>query len=99
MDRPSGDEKSATFAFGIEKQSGNDVLRIVDGAIGYSEQPLARNIDFAITRGDSIALVGPNGIGKSTLLKTIIEKLSLLSGQIDYGANISIGYYDQEQAN
>ncbi len=99
MDRPSGDEKSATFAFGIEKQSGNDVLRIVDGAIGYSGEPLARNIDFAITRGDSIALVGPNGIGKSTLLKTIIEKLSLLSGQIDYGANISIGYYDQEQAN
>ena len=52
-----------------------------------------------LTRSESIALVGPNGVGKSTLLKTIIKKLSPLEGEIKYGTNISIGYYDQQQAD
>ncbi|HBZ09782.1 MAG TPA: ABC transporter ATP-binding protein [Bacillus bacterium] len=99
MDRPAGDEKSASFSFSIEKQSGNDVLLVVDGAVGYNGKPLAKNVELSITRGDSIALVGPNGIGKSTLLKTIIKKLPLLSGDIKYGSNVQIGYYDQEQAD
>ncbi|WP_144463604.1 ABC-F family ATP-binding cassette domain-containing protein [Siminovitchia fortis] len=99
MDRPAGDEKSASFSFSIDKQSGNDVLSLVDGAIGYDGNPLAKNIGLSLTRGDSIALVGPNGIGKSTLLKTIIKKLPLLAGDIKYGSNVQIGYYDQEQAD
>ncbi|MBS4220772.1 ABC-F type ribosomal protection protein [Bacillus sp. FJAT-49711] len=98
MDRPAGGDKSASISFGIEKQSGNDVLKIRDAAIGYGNTPLSRNIRFSIFRRDSIALVGPNGVGKSTLLKTIIKKLKLLSGNIDYGTNVTIGYYDQEQA-
>ncbi|VEF49444.1 ABC transporter-like protein [Bacillus freudenreichii] len=99
MDRPAGDEKSASFSFTIEKQTGNDVLSVDDGAVGYDGEPLAANIDLSISRGDSIALVGPNGIGKSTLLKTIIKKLPILSGEIKYGSNVQIGYYDQEQAD
>lgn len=98
MDRPAGDEKSASFSFEIERQSGNDVLHAESLSIGY-EEVIAGNLSFAITKGDSIALVGPNGIGKSTLLKTIIKTLPALSGTIRYGTNVSIGYYDQEQAN
>lgn len=98
MDRPQGDEKSASFGFQIERQSGNDVLMIEDLAIGYGQEPVSKYISFRITRGESIALVGPNGIGKSTLLKTIVNKLSLIDGGIRFGSNVTIGYYDQELA-
>lgn len=98
MKRPGGEEKSASFTFTIEKQTGNDVLRVLDGAIGYDREPLAKDVNLSLTRGDSIALVGPNGVGKSTLLKTIIKKLPLLAGEMKYGSNVQIGYYDQEQA-
>ncbi|MBT2690931.1 ABC-F family ATP-binding cassette domain-containing protein [Bacillus sp. ISL-47] len=97
MDRPLGDEKSASFGFDIERQSGNEVLNIKSLAVGY-EDKVSENISFRLARGDSIALVGPNGIGKSTLLKTIVKKISALSGDIQYGSNVTIGYYDQEQA-
>ncbi|MDE3840731.1 multidrug ABC transporter ATP-binding protein [Bacillus methanolicus] len=98
MDRPLGDEKSASFSFDIERQSGNDVLKVHELAVGYKGNKVSDNISFRITRGESIALVGPNGIGKSTLLKTIVKKLPALSGEIQYGSNVTIGYYDQEQA-
>ncbi|WP_264741134.1 ABC-F family ATP-binding cassette domain-containing protein [Cytobacillus firmus] len=97
MDRPLGDEKSASFGFDIERQSGNEVLNIHSLSIGY-EEIVSENISLRLARGDSIALVGPNGIGKSTLLKTIIKKISSFSGEIQYGSNVTIGYYDQEQA-
>jgi ATP-binding cassette, subfamily F, member 3 len=100
MEKPAGDEKVASFSFDIERQSGNDVLIAEDVAVGYDEnKPLIRNIRFRITRGESIALVGPNGIGKSTLLKAIVNKLPLQSGHFRYGSNVQIGYYDQNQAD
>lgn len=99
IEKPIGDEKSASFSFDIERQSGNDVLIAEDVAVGYDMgKPLIRNIRFRITRGESIALVGPNGIGKSTLLKAIVNKLPLQSGHFRYGSNVQIGYYDQNQA-
>ncbi|ESU31597.1 multidrug ABC transporter ATP-binding protein [Bacillus sp. 17376] len=98
MDRPMGDEKSASFSFQIERQSGNDVLKVHTLAVGYQNEVVSENISFNLSRGDSTALVGPNGVGKSTLLKTIVEKLPSITGNIQYGSNVSIGYYDQEQA-
>ncbi|WP_433746659.1 ABC-F family ATP-binding cassette domain-containing protein [Falsibacillus pallidus] len=98
MDKPLGDEKSASFHFEIERQSGNEVLQVTDGSIGYNGQAVSNGINVRITKGESIALVGPNGIGKSTLLKTIVERLPLLQGNVHLGTNVSIGYYDQEQA-
>ena len=98
MDRPLGDEKSATFSFEIEKQSGNDVLTVESLAVGYEGKKVSEDISFRAYKGESIALVGPNGIGKSTLLKTIIKRLPQLAGTIRYGTNLAIGYYDQEQA-
>jgi ATP-binding cassette, subfamily F, member 3 len=97
-DRPLGDEKSASFGFQIDKQSGNEVLKADSIAIGYDGAEISNGISFRITRGESIALVGPNGVGKSTLLKTIIDKLSPIAGDFQHGSNVFIGYYDQEQA-
>lgn len=100
LDRPQGDEKSARFSFDIQKQTGNDVLRIENLAGGYSDsKPLFANIHFMLNRSESVALLGPNGIGKSTLLKVITKQLNPLAGTIKYGSNVMIGYYDQEQAN
>ena len=98
MGSPEGDEKSATFSFTIERQSGNDVLAVNDLSIGYSDKLISSNINMRVFREDSIALVGPNGVGKSTLLKTVVKDLPALAGSISYGTNVSIGYYDQEQA-
>lgn len=99
MSKPLGDEKSANFHFDITKQSGNEVLRVQDLTISYENQPpLLTEVSFMLTRGESAPLVGPNGIGKSTLLKTLIDTLKPDQGTISYGSNVSVGYYDQEQA-
>ncbi|WP_020063197.1 ABC-F family ATP-binding cassette domain-containing protein [Bacillus sp. 123MFChir2] len=99
IEKPIGDTKSASFHFDIDKQSGNDVLQVKNITIGYNNEPIIQNIHFQLTRGDSVALVGPNGIGKSTLLKSLVDKLCPLNGTFSFGSNVSIGYYDQEQAN
>ena len=98
MDSPDGDEKSANFGFTIERQSGSDVLSIDDLSIGFSQIEISTNIRMRVFREDRIALVGPNGVGKSTLLKTIVKDIQALAGDIRYGTNVQIGYYDQEQA-
>ncbi|MGE7767765.1 ABC-F family ATP-binding cassette domain-containing protein [Peribacillus sp. NPDC096540] len=99
LDKPQGDEKSANFSFQIERQSGNEVLHLHDLAIGYEGETVSKNINSRMTKGESIALVGPNGVGKSTLLKTIISKLPAISGDFRFGTNVEVSYYDQEQAN
>ncbi|WP_026693057.1 ABC-F family ATP-binding cassette domain-containing protein [Peribacillus kribbensis] len=99
LDRPQGDEKSASFSFGIERQSGNEVLQTSSLAIGYEGGIVAKDISIRVSRGDSIAIVGPNGVGKSTLLKTIINALPPLGGAFKLGTNVKVGYYDQNQAN
>ena len=98
MESPDGDEKSARFTFSIDRQSGNDVLAIDDLAIGYDNGPVSENLNMRVYRGERIAIIGPNGVGKSTLLKTIVKHHSPLSGEIKYGTNVQFGYYDQEQA-
>lgn len=97
-DRPLRDDKTVNFSFTINKQSGNDVLRVEKLSTGYGDTAILSNIDLDIKRGESVALIGPNGVGKSTLLKTIVGQLSPLSGSIQFGSNVSIAYYDQEQA-
>lgn len=97
---PEGNEKSASFQFEINRQSGNDVLKATNISVSYDqENSVIRNVSFSIQRGDSIALVGPNGVGKSTLLKAITKVVSNVNGEFLYGSSVTIGYYDQEQAN
>lgn len=98
MTAPDGDEKSASFTFPIGRQSGNDVLAIEDLAIGYEDVSISKHLNMHAYRGERIAIIGPNGVGKSTLLKTIVQKQKALAGEIRYGTNVQFGYYDQEQA-
>ncbi|MFD1929614.1 ABC-F family ATP-binding cassette domain-containing protein [Sporosarcina siberiensis] len=98
MESPDGEEKSAKFTFSIDRPSGNDVLAFDDLAIGYDGVPVSEGLDMRVYKGDRIAIIGPNGVGKSTLLKTIIKKHDTLAGTIRYGTNVQFGYYDQEQA-
>ncbi|WP_270660558.1 ABC-F family ATP-binding cassette domain-containing protein [Enterococcus thailandicus] len=99
LDRPQGDEKQAHFLFHAEKPSGNVVLQVEDAAIGYDGEVLSEPINLDVRRQEAIALVGPNGIGKSTLLKSIIHQLPFIRGNQHLGTNVTIGYYDQGQAD
>ncbi len=98
MDSPDGNEKSASFTFTIDRPSGNDVLAIDDLAIGYNGNAVSSNLNLRVYKQDRIAIIGPNGVGKSTLLKTIVKAQEPLAGSIRYGTNVQFGYYDQEQA-
>lgn len=99
LDRPPGSEKSASFSFDINRQSGNEVLRATGLHVAYGGHSIFRNLDLALDRGESVALIGPNGAGKSTLLKALMKAIPLQDGTVRLGSNVTIGYYDQEQAN
>ncbi len=101
VDKPLGDETRATFSFQINRRSGNDVLNIDELSFQYpqADKPLFTNIQLRVNRGDRIAIIGPNGIGKSTLLQIITNQLTPTYGTVQHGTNVQIGYYDQEQAN
>ena len=92
-----GQERRVTLSFNIIRPSGLEVLQVNNLSIGYTGLPLSRNLNFLINKGERVALVGPNGIGKSTLLKTIASLLPPLEGQLKLGSHVQIGYYDQEQ--
>ncbi|NAM29768.1 ABC-F family ATP-binding cassette domain-containing protein [Staphylococcus epidermidis] len=97
IDKPMIDARSANIQFGFDRNTGNDVMHIHDLKIGY-DSPITLPINLEIFKGDHIAIIGPNGVGKTTLIKTIAEKQHKLGGQIIFGANLQIGYYDQKQA-
>lgn len=99
LDKPKGDEKSARFKFQPAKESGNVVLTVNDAAVGYDNKIISAPIQLDIRKLDAVALVGPNGIGKSTLLKSLVDDIPLIQGEKRFGANVEVGYYDQEQAN
>ncbi|KRL63082.1 ABC-F family ATP-binding cassette domain-containing protein [Lactobacillus psittaci] len=82
--------------FKADRPSGKEVLIAQDLTIGYPDKTMVKDISFQVNKGDRVAIIGPNGIGKSTLLKTIMKKLAIKSGSIKYGASLDIGYYDQE---
>ncbi|RCX20505.1 ATP-binding cassette subfamily F protein 3 [Fontibacillus phaseoli] len=101
MDRPLGDLKKANFTFEAEIMSGKEVLH-ADGlsyAFEPGSSPLFRGVSFYLRRGETVALIGPNGIGKSTLLKILTGDLQPSSGSITWGAKVKVGYYDQEQSH
>lgn len=97
INKPILDAKSANIEFDFERNTGNDVFHIKNLAIGY-DTPITSNINLEVTKGDHIAIIGPNGIGKSTLIKTIANLQPEIAGEITKGANLKIGYYDQKQA-
>ena len=96
---PKINDKSIGITFEIDRRSGNDVLKVEDLTVGYPDQVISNHLDFHINRLDRVALIGPNGIGKSTILKTVAGDLPKISGEIYYGKSLDMGYFDQEQAN
>jgi ATP-binding cassette subfamily F protein 3 len=78
----------------IASPSGKDVLKLVKGVVGYTS-PIAKNLSLSIQRGQRIAIIGANGIGKSTLVKTLAGSLPLLGGELTFGHNIMLGYHAQ----
>jgi ATP-binding cassette subfamily F protein 3 len=94
LDRPGQALRKMGVHFDIEEMSGQDVLDAHNLAT-----PIFQHIQLRLRRGDSAAIIGPNGIGKSTLLKVLLGMQSPQAGTIHWGANVTIGYYDQEQAD
>lgn len=100
LEKPVMEQTMSGFTFEIERTSGNDVLTVRDLTIGYGkENPIVSKINFRIERNERVAIVGPNGIGKSTLLKTLCRRIQPIHGEIQWGSQIKIGYYDQELSN
>ncbi len=99
LDKPTAGQKSANMTFHADKVSGNVVLTVTDAAIGYDDQILSEPINIDAKKFDAIAIVGPNGIGKSTLIKSIVGQIPFIKGTSTYGANVEVGYYDQTQSN
>ena len=97
VERPITSDKKVSFSFEIDRLSGNEVVKVKEVSVGYKDKTLASGLSFQMERGERVALIGPNGIGKSTLLKTIVGQQPPLQGEISIGANVTIGYYDQEQ--
>ncbi|GIP39983.1 putative ABC transporter ATP-binding protein YdiF [Paenibacillus sp. J31TS4] len=100
IDKPLGDLKRASFSFEIERMTGRDVLHAERLAVAFEAgKPLFRGAGFDLTRGETAALIGPNGIGKSTLLKVLTGQREPDAGSYMWGTNVAIGFYDQEQSN
>ncbi|KGE19156.1 ABC-F family ATP-binding cassette domain-containing protein [Paenibacillus wynnii] len=98
LDKPMGDLKKANFSFEPDFMSGKEVLQVRDAAVAFVEgEPLFTGASFELRRGETAALIGPNGIGKSTLLQCLIGSREPSAGIVNWGAKVKIGYYDQEQ--
>lgn len=97
LDKPLGELKKAHFSFEIDRQSGKEVLHAADLSVSFSGKRLFDRVSFELRRGETVALIGPNGIGKSTLLKALIGRQTTDGGSIRWGTNVKLGYYDQEQ--
>ena len=101
MDRiemPKVNDHSIGITFEVQRRSGNDVLKTEDLSVGYDNQPISQHINLDVSRLERVALIGPNGIGKSTILRTLAGRLDKLDGSIFYGQSLDMGYFDQEQA-
>ena len=98
LDKPEAGKKSANMTFQSEKTSGNVVLTVENAAIGYDGEVLSEPINLDLRKMNAIAIVGPNGIGKSTFIKSIVDQIPFIKGEKRFGANVEVGYYDQTQS-
>ncbi|CEJ75175.1 ABC transporter ATP-binding protein [[Clostridium] sordellii] len=97
LDKPDVFRKKASIQFNPAVSSGNDVLEVKDLSMGYGERILFKDINFNIYRGEKVALIGANGIGKSTLFKIIMNEIVPLTGNTKLGTNVHVDYFHQEQ--
>ena len=98
LDKPEAGKKAANMTFQSEKTSGNIVLTVENAAIGYDGEVLSEPINLDLRKMNAVAIVGPNGIGKSTFIKSIVDQIPFIKGEKRFGANVEVGYYDQTQS-
>ena len=98
LDKPEAGKKAANMTFQSEKTSGNIVLTVENAAIGYDGEILSEPINLDLRKMNAVAIVGPNGIGKSTFIKSIVDQIPFIKGEKRFGANVEVGYYDQTQS-
>ena len=98
LDKPEAGKKSANMTFQSEKTSGNVVLTVENAAIGYDGEIFSEPINLDLRKMNAVAIVGPNGIGKSTFIKSIVDQIPFIKGEKRFGANVEVGYYDQTQS-
>ena len=98
LDKPEASKKSANMTFHSDRVSGNVVLTVENAAIGYDGEILSEPINLDLRKMNAIAIVGPNGIGKSTFIKSIVDQIPFIKGEKRFGANVEVGYYDQTQS-
>ncbi len=96
LERPE-DEHQVRFRFEAKRRTGDDVLFIRDYSKSFGDRTLFKNVNLTLRAGDRVALLGPNGIGKSTLLKCLVGEETPDTGSVRWGANVDTGYYDQKQ--
>lgn len=96
IDKPENLPDKMRFTLSPKITSGNDVLHVENLSKSFEDTILFENVEFDIKRGDKVALIGANGVGKSTLFKILLNKLNYDNGKIKFGTNVNIGYYDQE---
>ncbi|EUC79468.1 ABC-F family ATP-binding cassette domain-containing protein [Streptococcus sp. SR1] len=98
LDKPEAGKKAANMTFQSEKTSGNVVLTVENAAIGYDGEILSEPINLDLRKMNAVAIVGPNGIGKSTFIKSIVDQIPFIKGEKRFGANVEVGYYNQTQS-
>ena len=96
LERPV-DEQHVRFSFEARRRTGDDVLKVHGLAKSFEGRRLFENFDLHLRAGDRVAIIGPNGVGKSTLLNIIARKLKADAGEVEFGANVDLGYYEQHQ--
>ena len=98
LEKPEAGNKSANMTFHSDKTSGNIVLTVENAAIGYDGEILSEPINLDLRKMNAVAVVGPNGIGKTTFIKSIVDQIPFIKGEKRFGANVEVGYYDQTQS-
>ena len=98
LDKPEAGNKSSNMTFHSDKTSGNIVLTVENAAIGYDGEILSEPINLDLRKMNAVAVVGPNGIGKTTFIKSIVDQIPFIKGEKRFGANVEVGYYDQTQS-
>ncbi len=99
LEKPEDDPDTIKFQFKASQRGGNDVLEAEELALSFGDHKLFKNVNLDIKRGEKVFLIGPNGCGKTSLLKVLLHIYKQTFGDFRFGANIDIGYYDQAQGN
>ena len=96
VDAVRHDQSSGDFRLKTIERTGNHVLTVTELSVGYEDKSLANNISFILRRGECLGIIGPNGSGKTTFLRTILNKIEPLTGELRWGTKVQIGYYAQQ---